>query len=65
MRLNFRPYGRKIAKFNTKFATIWTENNIYHLTAPCLVYNMAMYTVYGWCSQYGRCMFIHWPVREV
>jgi len=26
------------------------------LTAPCLVYNMAMYTVYDWCSQYGWCM---------
>ena len=26
------------------------------LTAPCLVYNTAMYTVYGWCGQYGRCM---------
>ena len=26
------------------------------LTAPCLVYNTAMYTVYGRCGQYGRCM---------
>jgi len=26
------------------------------LTAPSLVYNTAMYTVYGLCSQYGRCM---------
>jgi len=33
------------------------------LTAPCLVYNMAMYTVYGPCGQYSRCVFIHWPVR--
>jgi len=31
--------------------------NIFHsLTAPCLVYNMAMYTVWGQCGQYGRCM---------
>jgi len=35
------------------------------LTSPCLVYNTAMYTVCGRCSQYGRCMFIHWPVRPV
>jgi len=26
------------------------------LTAPCLVYNTAMYTVYSRCGQYGRCM---------
>ena len=26
------------------------------LMAPCLVYNIAMYTVYGRCGQYGRCM---------
>jgi len=26
------------------------------LTPPCLVYNTAMYTVYGRCGQYGRCM---------
>jgi len=26
------------------------------LMAPCLVYYMAMSTVYGWCSQFGRCM---------
>jgi len=26
------------------------------LTAPCLVYNTAMYTVYGRCGQYGGCM---------
>ena len=24
--------------------------------APCLVYNTTMYTVYGRCGQYGRCM---------
>ena len=35
------------------------------LTAPCLVYNTAMYTVYGRCGQYGWCMLIHWPVRPV
>jgi len=37
------------------------------LTAPCLVYNTAMSTVglYGRCGQYGRCMFIRWPVRPV
>ena len=33
-----------------------------NMTAPCLVHNMAMYTVYSRCGQYGRCMFIHWPV---
>ena len=33
------------------------------LVAPRLVYNTAMYTVYGRCGQYGRCMFIHWPMR--
>jgi len=27
------------------------------LTAPCLVYNTAMYTVYGRCGQHGWCMF--------
>jgi len=42
------------------FTNIWDS-----LTAPCLVYNAAMYTVYGRCSQYGRCIFIHWPVRPV
>jgi len=26
------------------------------LTAPCLVYNTAMYTVYSRCRQYGRCI---------
>jgi len=26
------------------------------LTAPCFVYNTAMYTAYGRCGQYGRCM---------
>jgi len=26
------------------------------LTVPCLVYNTAMYTVYGRCGQYGRCI---------
>jgi len=26
------------------------------LTAPCMVYNTAMYTVYGRFGQYGRCM---------
>jgi len=26
------------------------------LTAPCLVYNTATHTVYGWCGQYGQCM---------
>jgi len=35
------------------------------LTAPCLVYNTAMYTVHRRCGQYGRCMFIHWLVRPV
>jgi len=35
------------------------------LTVPCMVYNTVMYTVYGWCGQYGQCMFIHWPVRPV
>jgi len=35
------------------------------LTAPCLVYNTDMYTVYNRCGQYGRCMFIHWPVQPV
>jgi len=40
------------------FINIWDS-----LTAPCLVYNTAMYTAYGRCSQYGQCMFIHWPVR--
>jgi len=33
------------------FINIWDS-----LTAPCLVYNMAMYRVYGRCGQYGRCM---------
>jgi len=33
------------------FINIWDS-----LTAPCLVYNTAMYTVYGRCGQYGRCM---------
>ena len=42
------------------FTNIWDS-----LTASCLVYNTAMYTVYGWCNQYGRCMFIHWQVRPV
>jgi len=42
------------------FVNIWDS-----LTAPCLVSTMAMYTVYGRCGQYGRCMFIHWPVRPV
>jgi len=27
------------------------------LTAPCLVYNMAIYTVYSRFGQYGQCMF--------
>ena len=35
------------------------------LTAPCLVSNTAMYTVYSRCGQYGRFMFIRWPVRPV
>jgi len=35
------------------------------LTAPCLVHNTALCTVYGQCGQYGRCMFIHWPVWPV
>jgi len=35
------------------------------LTTPCLVYKMAMYTIYGRCGQYGRRMFIHCPVRPV
>jgi len=35
------------------------------LTAPCLVYNTAMYTVCGRCVQSDRCMFIHWPVWPV
>ena len=26
------------------------------LTVLCLVYNTAMYTVYGRCGQHGRCM---------
>jgi len=26
------------------------------LTAPCLVHNTTMYTVYGRCSEYGPCM---------
>ena len=42
------------------FINIWDS-----LTAPCLVYNTAMYTVGGQCGQYGRCMFIHWSVRPV
>jgi len=42
------------------FINIWDG-----LTAPCLVYNTATYTVYGRCDQYGWCMFIHWPVRLV
>jgi len=29
-------------------------NILYSLTAPCLVYNTAMYTVNGRCGQYGR-----------
>jgi len=33
------------------FINIWDS-----LTAPCLVYNTAMYTVYGRCGQYGRCI---------
>jgi len=35
------------------------------LTAPCMVYDKSMYTVFGWCGQYGRHVFIHWPVRPV
>ena len=31
-------------------------NILNSLTVPCLVYNTAMYTVYGRCGQYGRCM---------
>jgi len=42
------------------FINIWDS-----LTASCVVYNTAMYTLYGRCSQCGRCMFIHWPVRPV
>jgi len=42
------------------FINIWDS-----LTASCVVYNTAMYTLYGRCSQCGRCMFIHWPVRTV
>jgi len=30
-----------------------------------LAYNMATYKVYGRCGQYGRCVFIYWPVRPV
>jgi len=37
-------------------------NILHSLTAHCLVYNTAMYTV---CGQYGWCMFIYWPVRPV
>jgi len=36
-----------------------------HFILCYVMYNMAMYTVYGRCGQYGRCMFIHWPVRPV
>jgi len=37
------------------------------LTALCLMYNTATYTVYSRRGQYGRCIawFIHWPVRLV
>jgi len=31
-------------------------NTLDSLLAPCLVYNTAMYIVYGRCGQYGRCM---------
>jgi len=27
--VNFRPYRRKIAKFNCKFPYLWTENSVY------------------------------------
>jgi len=43
------------------YINIWDS-----LTASCLVYDTAMYTVYSRCGQYGLCMFIHrpvWPVR--
>jgi len=33
------------------FINIWDS-----LTACCLVYNTAMYTVYGRCGQYGQCV---------
>jgi len=35
--------------------TLFT-NILDSLMVPCLVYNTAMYTVYGRCGQYGRCM---------
>ena len=31
-------------------------NSLDSLMVPCLVYNTAMYTVYGRCGQYGWCM---------
>jgi len=46
-------WGRCVLSIN-----IWDS-----LTAPCLVYNTAMYAVYGRCGQYGQCIFIHWPVH--
>jgi len=33
--------------------------------ARCLVYNTTLYTVYSRCGEYGRCMFIHWPMRPL
>jgi len=35
------------------------------LTAPCLVYNSAMYPVYGQCSRYGQCMVYTDPIVNV
>ena len=36
--------------------TVLFTNILDSLMAPCLVYNTAMYTVYGQCGHYNRCM---------
>ena len=55
-----RCWSAAVISHTLLFINIWEWDS---LTAPCLY--TAMYTVYGRCGQYGRCMFIYWPVRQV
>ena len=65
--LNFRSSGTKVLhrdherSWVRKVCNSWRRcvlfiNILDSLTAPCLMYNTAMYTVYGRYGKYGRCM---------
>jgi len=50
MRINFRPYGQKIAKYYTWFPSLRTENNTNHAHGRPCVYHRSLKIHSMWCK---------------